>query len=162
MNYMKLIKLLYIVDREALLLWGRPVTFDTYFSMDNGPVLSQTYSLITDGVKPSHKEHDSCWVNIISEPGHYEVKLIKPDFLADELSEAEIGLIKKVFNKYGLLNRWKLVDIVHELPEWQDPCGSAVPIEYGDILKAGGKTDVETIGIKDDLESLALFDHAIL
>ena len=28
MNYMKLLKLLYIVEREALLNWGRPVTAD--------------------------------------------------------------------------------------------------------------------------------------
>ena len=34
MNYMKLIKLLYIADREALLRWGRPITTDAYC---NGP-----------------------------------------------------------------------------------------------------------------------------
>jgi len=33
MNYMKLIKLLYLVDRTALIRWGRPVTFDSYCSM---------------------------------------------------------------------------------------------------------------------------------
>ena len=34
MSYMKLLKLLYLVDREALLRWGRPVSTDRYVSMD--------------------------------------------------------------------------------------------------------------------------------
>ena len=33
MPYLKLIKLLYFVDREALLRWGRPVTTDRLVSM---------------------------------------------------------------------------------------------------------------------------------
>lgn len=46
MSYLKLIKLLYLLDREALLRWGRPVTTDRYVSMDNGPVVSRIYDLI--------------------------------------------------------------------------------------------------------------------
>ena len=41
MSYMKLIKLLYLADREALSRWGRPITTDKYVSMDKGPVLSR-------------------------------------------------------------------------------------------------------------------------
>ncbi len=46
MHYMKLIKLLYLLDREALSRWGIPVTTDTYVSMDHGPVVSAIYNLI--------------------------------------------------------------------------------------------------------------------
>ena len=52
MAYMKLIKLLYLVDREALRRWGRPVTTDRYVSMDHGPVLSSTLDLINHGPEP--------------------------------------------------------------------------------------------------------------
>lgn len=48
MSYLKLIKLLYLLDREALLRWGRPVTTDRYVSMDNGPVVSRIYDLIRE------------------------------------------------------------------------------------------------------------------
>ena len=58
----------------------------------------------------------------------------------------------------GSLNRWKLVDLVHTFPEWQDPNGSAIPITYRDILRASGKTELETSAILDDLENLALAD----
>ena len=45
MSYLKLIKLMYLIDREALLRWGRPVTTDCYVSMDKGPILSRTLIL---------------------------------------------------------------------------------------------------------------------
>ncbi len=52
MSYLKLIKLLYLLDREALLRWGRPVTTDRYVSMDNGPVVSRIYDLIREEPAP--------------------------------------------------------------------------------------------------------------
>ena len=33
LNYMVLIKYLYLVDRKALSEWGRPITNDRYYSM---------------------------------------------------------------------------------------------------------------------------------
>src|SRR5438094_5768402 len=46
MNYLALMKLLYLVDREALIRFGRPVTGDRVVSMKHGPVLSRIYDLI--------------------------------------------------------------------------------------------------------------------
>jgi hypothetical protein len=48
MNHMKLIKLLYLADRRALVQWGRPITFDYYVSMPHGPVLSFTLDRLND------------------------------------------------------------------------------------------------------------------
>ena len=52
MSYLKLIKLLYLLDREALLRWGRPITTDTYIAMDNGPVVSRICDLIREEPDP--------------------------------------------------------------------------------------------------------------
>ena len=57
MSYLKLIKLLYLLDREALLRWGRPVTTDRYISMDNGPVVSRIYDLIRRRAGAGHRSH---------------------------------------------------------------------------------------------------------
>ena len=76
----------------------------------------------------------------------------------DELSEAERGLIEEVFGKFGQMNRWDLVKLVHGFPEWQNPEGSAVAITYRDILKATGKTELETVAILQELEELAMAD----
>lgn len=151
MSYLKLIKLLYLLDREALLRWGRPVTTDRYVSMDNGPVVSRIYDLIREEPAP---DTDPIWRHYISAPQQYEVTLVaEPD--TDELSRAEEALIEEVFAKFGSLTRWDLVRVSHELPEWQDPNGSAIPIEYRDILRAGKKTESEIAAVEAELESLA-------
>jgi hypothetical protein len=93
MNYMLLIKLLYLLDRRALGQWGRPVTGDDYFSMKYGPVLSEVLDLITDMPDP---EGASYWAKHVSDPVHYVVELIV-DPGDDELSEAEEKAIEATF-----------------------------------------------------------------
>jgi uncharacterized phage-associated protein len=151
MSYLKLIKLLYLLDREALLRWSRPVTTDRYVSMDNGPVVSRIFDLIREEPPPGT---DPVWRHFISAPSNYEVSLTaEPEI--DELSPAEESLIEEVFAQYGKLSRWNLVDLSHGFAEWQDPKGSAIPIEYRDILRAGNKTESEIAAIESELEALA-------
>jgi uncharacterized phage-associated protein len=151
MSYLKLIKLLYILDREALLRWGRPVTTDRYVSMDRGPVVSKIYDLIIDELPSSER---SIWREHISEPQHYFVQLLK-EAGADELSRIEEDLIEEVARTHGAKTPWELVAYSHSFPEWQDPKGSAIPIEYRDILRAGRKTETEIAAIEAELESIA-------
>jgi uncharacterized phage-associated protein len=148
MHYMKLIKLLYLVDRCALLNWGYPVTTDSHVSMDKGPVLSQVLNLINEG------SDAGVWSQYISDPDDYQVRLKAEDLPSEELSVAEEKLIDGIFAEYGKFSRWQLVDILHGLPEWQDPKGSAIPIQFSDILKAGGKTESEIAAVMAELESL--------
>ncbi len=154
MSYMKLIKLMYLADREALLRWGRPISTDRYVSMDKGPVLSRVLDLATDGDDPSRP---AIWSEQIGEPVSYEVAL-KADPGSDELSEAEITLLEEIFQIHGRKNRWDLVELTHQLPEWVDPQGSAIPISYRDILKAGGKSDLEIAAIESELSELVEAD----
>jgi len=64
-NYMALIKYLYLVDRGALLRWGRLVTYDDFYEMKLGPVLSTVLNLITEMHLP---EEHLFWPQFISEP----------------------------------------------------------------------------------------------
>jgi uncharacterized phage-associated protein len=152
MSYLKLIKLLYLADREALLRWGRPITTDRYFAMDRGPVLSRVLDLATDGEDPGSP---CIWANHITGPSNFEVELKSPAG-RDELSDAEAALLEEVFQEHGRKSRWELVELTHKLPEWKDPQGCAVPITYRDILKAGRKTELEIAAVEDELEGVAL------
>lgn len=157
MNYMKLIKILYLADREALLRFGQPITFDAYVSMDHGPVLSRTLNLINEGLPPGLP---SMWRDCISGPENYEVRQVA-ECGTDALSQAEIELLEETFHKFGSLDRWQLVELVHDLPEWCDPQGSAIPISYHDILLGSGKTEIEAAEIEYDLEQLAAADRIL-
>ena len=46
MTRLRLLKLLYIADRESLAETLRPISGDDVVAMDHGPVLSSTYKLI--------------------------------------------------------------------------------------------------------------------
>ncbi|MET0464794.1 MAG: Panacea domain-containing protein [Chitinophagaceae bacterium] len=157
MSYLKLMKLMYLVDRAALLRWGRPVTFDNIVSMNNGLVLSQTLDLITGG---SRLGVDELWRRFISEPQGYEVALEnEPEF--DELSKAEVSLVEEIFGKFGRMSRWELVDLTHTFPEWTDPKGSSIPVDYKEVLEAGEKSEREIFEILSDLEEVALLEHLL-
>ncbi len=157
MSYMKLIKLLYLADREALLRWGRPVSTDCYVSMGRGPVLSQALNLINEGSGPGV---DGPWSKLISPPENRDVRLLVENPPKGELSKAEEELIDEIFRLFGHMDTWKLVEHLQTLPEWTDPGGSALLISYGAILSygsilgAGGKSEEEIAEIEQELESL--------
>ncbi len=157
LNYMLLIKLLYMLDREALLLWGRPVSFDTFYSMSLGPVLSTVHDLIT---QPPIPQEENLWNEVISSPTNYRVKLLK-GIDTDNLSEAEDELIDQLYTKFGEpYKNWPfaLVDLLHAtLPEWKKvEKGERLPLEIKDILLAGNKSADDIRAIEDELESLGI------
>jgi uncharacterized phage-associated protein len=150
MNYMKLVKLLYLADRTALLRWGRPISFARAFSMRHGPVLSEVLDLISEGPPPGQP---SPWTRTISIPSNYEVRLVA-ECPPDDLSDAEEDVLEEVFREYGHHEPWALVDLLHEiLPEWT-PTNSAIPIRYRDILLREGRTETEVAELESELEDL--------
>ncbi|MCK4394643.1 SocA family protein [Candidatus Bipolaricaulota bacterium] len=134
MKYLKLVKLLYITDREAIRRWGQPLTGDSYYSLPHGPVVSRIQNLVTDDPMFSESTY---WIDFISRVDYDVVLNAPPPY--DHLSEAEIELLREIFDKFGTMSRWDLRDLTHEFPEWEDPAGSSIPITYVDILRAVGR-----------------------
>ena len=147
MSYLKLLKLLYLADRKALVEHSRPITYDQYVAMDHGPVLSQTYNLL---VSEDWPDAPSYWRQYISEPANFEVRLLKEPPSA-ELSPAQEQVLDSVFDEFGHLGRWELVRITHQLPEWHDPHGSSIPISVHEVLRAAGLDDDDIEGVDEAL-----------
>src|SRR6266481_4115650 len=89
MSYLRLIKLLYIADRESLKETGRKITRDRTVAMKNGPVLSGIYDLI----KGRHEAADE-WSQKIRKDG-YQVELVD-DPGSGQLSRYEIKKLREV------------------------------------------------------------------
>ena len=136
MPYIVLLKLLYLADRQMLVRWGVPMTYDAWYSMPYGPVLSNTYNAIKKmpvgagaigrdywGRHLCKSRYDLCVVN---DPGD------------DLLSAAEDSIIEEIYQAHGAKNQWELIDFTHELPEWNDPGNSSIPITYESVLIAEG------------------------
>ena len=141
LNYTKLIKLLYLADKESLKESLQTITGDAYVSMDNGPVLSKLYDLIKG--KYNKKDIQERWNNYFLKDGH-ELKAIVPQIPQDELSAFERKILDQVYERYRNCDVWDLVAYVHKnCPEWKDPEGSSIPIKPEEILESIGKTPEE-------------------
>ncbi len=140
MEYMKLIKLLYMADRMALNQMEETITGDMYVSMDRGPVLSKVYDLISHGPR---YDKENPWFKHISAPENYCVKLLT-DPGTEELCEEEEDIIKGAHDNFGHVDVWRLSELTHFFPEWKNPYGSAIPIRIEDILRELGR-DVEAV-----------------
>ncbi|HVS27134.1 MAG TPA: Panacea domain-containing protein [Burkholderiales bacterium] len=142
MKYLKLMKLLYLADRESMKRHGHPISGDRYVSMDHGPVLSNTLNLINGAVKFQERG----WDHWIADKADYAVSLRRRATreVLDELSNADIDVLRDVFAKFGKVNQWDLVKYIHRYcREWQDPNGSSIPISYEEIFKALGRSPAE-------------------
>jgi uncharacterized phage-associated protein len=139
LQYLALIKMLYMLDREALNRWGLPVTTDHYVSMKLGPVTSEIFDLVKvkgDPVRPSF------WSSHIRREGYDAVLTTDPS--DSELSPAEDDLIAEIFAQCSGKDGFQLADQTHkEFPEWSDPGNTSTPIDVDDILSALGKDEAE-------------------
>ena len=154
MNYMKLVKLMYLVDRTALVEWGRSLTYDNIYSLKDGLILGFVLDLIKKGAVPNS---ENIWYKYISSPSSYEIKLIK-ETLTTKLSKADRRLIDSIFEQYGHLNEVDLNLFHKTLPEWKPQTSSRYTISYHEIMKIAGCSDEEIASVDDDLESLAIMD----
>lgn len=159
MSYFKLIKLMYIAERTALLQWGRSITFDRFVSMPRGPVLSRTYDLIMEEPLPND---ESIFHKCISPPNEYKVALIENPFPDKEspLSLSEIDLIDQVYDNYGDMDKWKVGEVTHDFPEWEDPDGSSQTIQIETIFQSNGMPEPDVEAILSEIEGLAYAESA--
>jgi len=139
MNVLSLIKILYLADRKSLILRGRPITGDRMVSMPHGPVLSRIYDEIKWGEQEGSRTRP--WYEYLTErqPHDLSLKVARPT--TDELSDFERGILEEMYRSYGHLSPWDLRRITHQLPEYQDPQGSSLPINPETILRQAGWSD---------------------
>lgn len=152
MEWLKLLKLLYLADRTALERWNRPITGDRFVAMEKGPVLSIVYNL----VKGEGEKFQGMWSERIGEMKNGEVYLRHGKKANSEwLSDREAHLLKEIYRRFAGLKTFDLVDWIHaNMPEWSPPPGKhrAVPIETETVLKFLGKTADEIDAIETEAE----------
>lgn len=139
--YILLMKMLYLADKQMLLKWGSPITYDRWIAMQYGPVLSATFDLIK-----SKTGQSTYWAAYIATEDYDAVLKTSPG--DDDLSDAEDTIISQIFNEFGHKDQWEVVKLTHGLPEWDDPGSTSVPISYERVLEDSGlfsRQDVKSI-----------------
>lgn len=147
MNLLKLMKELYLIDRESIKERDTSVSGDVFFSMPHGPVLSQTLNLCYDLPNNSWAEY----LEKIVVPYYPDISVKKMIDL-DLLSEKDKDYIRKVSEEFKEYSPKELEDYTHQLSEWKDPQGSSRKIRYVDVMRALGKSDEEILTAKEEYE----------
>ena len=153
-DVIKLVKLMYLCDRQALLDRGLPITGAYMVSMPWGPVLSEVLDEINLGKRPDSPHDGSDWPQYVTQRDHNSVAAVSNVECADRLSRYEIRVIDQIIGIYGQIPKWDLVSLTHDLPEWKDPGRSSTPINPEDILRAAGRTEEDIRVASEHAESL--------
>lgn len=151
LNYTKLIKLLYIADREALDRWDVPITEDRYTALHNGPIVSEIYDLIME--RHCDPTAQLQWNSLFPKDGYDLVGA--GTARRDELSEREEKLLDEIDRKFHSWSYGRLIEHTHNralFPEWEDPGESSFPIPLRKILQALGRNEEEIAEILSNEE----------
>jgi uncharacterized phage-associated protein len=138
MEYFRLLKLLYIADRELLAETGQPLTGDDPYAMKRGPVLSRTYDLIKAKCGETIQRR---WLEVVRTDGR-EVTLASHPGLG-KLNRGEVRKLQDLCLRYRDSDGEDLSDLTHDFGEWQQAFGgknptSSYPISWESVLTAQG------------------------
>ncbi len=135
MNYMRLLKILYLAEREILKESGKPLTGSRVLAMQRGPVLEDVYSLI----RSQHVETPR-WAKFFQKE-NFELLMID-DPGVGRLSRFVTDTLESVASLHEQDDEWAMVEFTHLLTEWKknDPGLSSKEIPLEDILAAVGRS----------------------
>jgi uncharacterized phage-associated protein len=139
LDILKLMKLMYLAERESFAKFGEPMIGDWLCSMEHGPVLSRTLNHMNG----TAVETDGNWDSWVGDKENHKFALRKsvndPRKDLGSLSDAELAILTELWGKYGHLTGYELRDLTHDIcTEWEDPDGSSYPIPIDRLLKVLG------------------------
>jgi len=158
---LKLMKLMYLAERESLHQYGEPMIGDALVSMPHGPVMSTTLDHMNDFIE----SEQGGWDDWISDRENHCVSLKVDENPVDnllELSEADIDIIDAIYNDFGAMSSYEIRDYTHNhCPEWEDPNDSSSPIPYDRLLKNVGYTPEAAEEIKQRINEQTKLDNML-
>lgn len=147
-------RLMYLAERESFRRHGLPLTGDSLVSFESGPGLWHTHQRLVGEVSDWHS-----WVSDLSNHrvGMRPARNLPGDgYFARHtaLSEADIGILQSVWNRYGHLPSSRLIDVVQtECHEW-DRSSPEPEISHNRLFRALGFTAAEIEGVLVQLEEI--------
>jgi len=154
--YYRILKLLYISDREFLKETGRPIVGGTDVAMKKGPLNSQAYDLI----KGVHPDSDM-FLRYFTKDGTRLLVMLK-DPGREDLSRREVRKLIEVSERYRDLDDDEIGDLTHEFSEYAQSyvLNSSRPISLQSKLEALDITQNEE-SIKSDIEAIVAWKQLL-
>lgn len=112
-KYARLLKMLYIADRESLEETGEPITGDDVVAMKNGPVLRKTFNLIRGRLIDY-----PYWKRYIKR-GENRTLRLKKDPGSEDLNYYEEKKLEEIAERYKDKSWKEMMDIVEDFEEYE-------------------------------------------
>jgi|HubBroStandDraft_1064217.scaffolds.fasta_scaffold306041_2 uncharacterized phage-associated protein len=130
----KLVKLVFLSDRQHFIHTGAPITGDRQVAMPYGPVPSATLDAI-NGCLPSCEDAVFRYINVKNN----KITLKKSPG-RDALSPQEVATLEKVLKTHGATEAWALARETERLQEYVTAFveGTSTTIPYESIAKTSG------------------------
>lgn len=160
-NYLNLVKWLYIADRNSLNKYGLLITGDYLYAMKCGPVLSRLYDLMMNRYDERFHpaEYQQFWDNHFRRDNDYNLVRIKQVSKDSLLLKKEKAILDEIYAKFKDYSYGKMIDWCHKyVEEWDEVFRSinddrqSSPIEISRVLQKCNKKEAE---IKYILEQLS-------
>jgi uncharacterized phage-associated protein len=140
---LKLIKLIYLAEREFVSRHGQPMLYDELFSMKDGPVCSSVLNGINGNI-----DKDG-WSSLVSLKDNKKVqparRVIERESL-DELSDAEMDVLGNIWKRFGEMTSHQIRKWTHDnCPEYKEVKSGRLPITYREMAEAVGESDPDHI-----------------
>lgn len=138
MSLLKLMKELYLIDRESIKERDSSISGDEFFSLRHGPVLSYTLNMLNNLEQTE-------WKNKLEKKEHQYYPIIKKldqvDY--DLLSDKDKDYIRTVSDTFKSMSDWDIVEYTHTLKEWTNPGYTSRKIRFSEVMRALGKDEEE-------------------
>lgn len=115
---LKLMKLIFLADREHMRRYGRSICGGSYYGMELGPVHSEMKDIVdqTDFIDPDILELTQQYFE--QDRKTHKIRSLAP-VDEREFSESDKKILEMVWNIFGKFDNSQLVNITHEFPEWK-------------------------------------------
>lgn len=129
---LKLVKLLYLAERLSFQRRGRPMNFDSYFSLPHGPVVSSA-------LNGMDHELDAPEWDALALENRRDVTIVQP-VQEDRLSRADRAILDDIWERFGGMTASQIRNWTHSnCAEYVEvEMGSRLPIEVGEIMAQVG------------------------
>lgn len=132
---LKLIKLLYLTERESVEVRGRPMLYDEYYSLKDGPICSNSLNGL------NHQADDSVWRDYVGVDGAQRRFLPRELTEADEdqFSKSDRKVMEAVWQKFGHMTSSQVRNWTHlHCEEYTEISSGRLPIDLRDMAAAVG------------------------
>lgn len=150
LNYLKLMKYLYLLEKKTITEFGYSISNDSIVSMKHGPVLSTTLDIIRGNYISEEKD---LWDQAFDKERY--VITSKKEFDFKTLSNNELIFIETLVEEHIDKDQFGLRDYVHKTcPEWTHT-NSSLPLGFPRILQKSNLSEEEQELLMHEVEDAA-------